>query len=415
MIVYEYIWQLFFLIILLFLSGFFSASETALMSLSRIRVRHMVDENIQRAALINKFITDPGKLLGAILLGNNLVNIAASALATSLALSIYEEAGIAIATGVMTILVLIFGEITPKSIAAQDPEKVSLKVIKPISLVVKVLSPVVLVLTYLTNKFVNMLGIKINADKPFITEEELRTIVTVSQEEGVLEIEEKQMIHNVFEFGDLQIEDIMVQRTDIVALDVEASYEEVMKIAKEHQFSRYPIYKEGIDNIIGTLNTKDLVFLDIGKGEFHIETYIRKPYYTFEFKKISDVFKEMKKKWIHMAIVLDEYGGTAGIVTIEDLIEEIVGDIQDEYDELESEIEVVNDHEYIVDGSTKINTVNDELGTQLESEDFDSIGGFIIGELGRLPKPGETIQYNNIKITVEAIEKNRIQKIRVFT
>lgn len=415
----RYMWQFSLLAILLLLSSFFSASETALMSLSKLRVRNMVEEKIKKAELINKFIKEPSKLLGSILLGNNLVNIGASALATSLALDIFGNFGIGIATAIstvtMTILVLIIGEITPKSIAAQYPEKVSLRIIQPLSFIVKVLNPIVMVLNYTTNIFIKTLGIKINKKQPFITEEELRTIVTVSQEEGVLEIEEKQMIHNVFEFGDLQIKDIMVQRTDIVAINIEASFDEVMEIIKEQQFSRYPIYKDGIDQIIGTLNTKDLMFLDVIKENFSIKNYLRKPLYTFEFKKISEIFKEMKNKWIHMAIVLDEYGGTAGIITIEDLIEEIVGDIQDEYDELDDEIKLVKDNEYVVEGSTRINTVNEILGINLESEDFDSIGGFIIGELGRLPRIGEIIQHGNIKFTIESIERNRIQKIRILT
>lgn len=415
----RYMWQFSLLAILLLLSSFFSASETALMSLSKLRVRNMVEEKIKKAELINKFIKEPSKLLGSILLGNNLVNIGASALATSLALDIFGNFGIGIATAIstvtMTILVLIIGEITPKSIAAQYPEKVSLRIIHPLSFIVKVLNPIVMVLNYTTNIFIKTLGIKINKKQPFITEEELRTIVTVSQEEGVLEIEEKQMIHNVFEFGDLQIKDIMVQRTDIVAINIEASFDEVMEIIKEQQFSRYPIYKDGIDQIIGTLNTKDLMFLDVIKENFSIKNYLRKPLYTFEFKKISEIFKEMKNKWIHMAIVLDEYGGTAGIITIEDLIEEIVGDIQDEYDELDDEIKLVKDNEYVVEGSTRINTVNEILGINLESEDFDSIGGFIIGELGRLPRIGEIIQHGNIKFTIESIERNRIQKIRILT
>lgn len=408
------LWELAILVLLLLLSGVFSASETALMSLSKIRVRHMMDEKIRKATLINKLINEPSRLLGVILLGNNLVNIAASALATSLSIRFFQNSGIVIATVVTTILVLIFGEITPKTIAAQYPERVSLMVIGFISFLVKILNPIVMVLTNLTNLFIRALGVKVNKKQPYFTEEELRTIVTVSQEEGVLEIEEKQMIHNVFEFGDLHIKDIMVQRTDIVALDIEASYDEVMKIVKDQQFSRYPVYKEGIDHIIGTLNTKDLVFLDITKDNFSIKNYLRKPFYTFEFKKISDVFKEMKKKWVHMAIVLDEYGGTAGIVTIEDLIEEIVGDIQDEYDELEDEIKVVTENEFIIDGSVRIATVNEILGTNIETEDFDSIGGFIIGELGRLPRNGEVIQYRNFKMVVESVEKNRIQKIRIF-
>ncbi|MEW9123083.1 MAG: hemolysin family protein [Thermotaleaceae bacterium] len=409
------IWQLFVLFILLCCSSFFSASETALMSLSKIRVRHMVEEDIKGSALIEKLVEHPGKLLGTILVGNNVVNIAASALATSLALEFFEKKGIGIATAVMTVLVLIFGEITPKSLAAQNSEKVSLKVVKPIALIVSLLNPIVIVFTYLTNGLIKLFGGSVDNTQPFITEEELRTIVTVSQEEGVLEVEEKQMIYNVFEFGDLQVKDVMIQRTDIVAINLETDYELVVDIMKYEQFSRYPVYRERIDEIIGILNVKDLVFLSDTKESFQIEKYIRKPFYTFEFKKITEVFTDMKKNRVHMAIVLDEYGGTAGIVTIEDLIEEIVGDIQDEYDDYENDIQVIREDEFLINGSTKIDLVNEMIGTNLESEDFDSLGGFIIGELGRLPLQGEKIEYNNIRFIVEKIDKNRIRNVRVLT
>lgn len=407
-------WQIIVLLGLLCFSAFFSTSETALMSLSKIRVRHMVEEKVNKGDLVERLVKDPNKLLSAILVGNNIVNIGASALATSIALDIFGAKGVAISTGVMTLLVLIFGEITPKSLAAQFPEKVSLKVSKPISIIVTLLNPFVTVLMYLTGGILKLFGIKFDNEHPIITEEELRTIVAVSEEEGVLETEEKEMIQNVFEFGDLQIKDVMTQRTDIIAIDIDTPFSEIINMVKDEQFSRYPIYRDGIDNIIGVLNVRDLIFLNNEKEYFNIEKYVRKPYYTFEFKKISDTFKEMKKNRMHISIVLDEYGGTAGIITMEDLIEEIVGDIDDEYDEFETEIQFVKDGEYVVNGSTKINTVNEMLGTDFESEDFDSIGGLIIESLGRIPKVGEKIQHDNIKLIVENMERNRIITVKVL-
>lgn len=407
--------QLLILFILLGFSAYFSASETALMSLSKIRVRHMVDEDIKGANLIDRLIENPSKLLGTILVGNNAVNIAASALATSLALEVFGSKGVTIATAAMTVLVLVFGEITPKSLAAQNSEKVSLKVVKSLSLMVYILTPIVIVFTFVTNLLVRLFGGRINVVQPFITEEELKTIVNVSQEEGVLEVEEKQIINNVFEFGDLQIKDVMVQRTDITAISLDASHTEIIDIMKNEQFSRYPVYSERIDDIVGILNVKDFIFSHNVDDSFKIDKFIRKPFYTFEFKKIIQVFNQMKKERIHMAIVLDEYGGTAGIVTIEDLIEKIVGDIEDEYDDFENDIQVIKEDEYLVNGSTKIALVNEMIGINIESEDFDSIGGFIIGELGRLPLQSEKLEYNNIRFIVENIDKNRIRNIRILT
>ena len=409
------IWQIIILFFLLLCSSFFSAAETALMSLSKIRVRHMVEENIKGSNLISRLLEHPGKLLSTILVGNNAVNIAASSLATSLALDLFGKKGISIATALMTILVLIFGEITPKSLAAQHSEKVSLKVVKPLSLLVRILNPIVIVFTYLTNFIIKILGGSVNTAQPIITQEELKTIVNVSQEEGVLEVAEKQIINNVFEFGDLQVKDVMIQRTDIIAIEQQANLTEVINIIKNEQFSRYPVYIDRIDDIVGIVNVKDFIFLSNDEEKFQIEKYIRKPFYTFEFKKIIEVFNDMKKNRVHMAIVLDEYGGTAGIITIEDLIEEIVGEIQDEYDDYENEIQVIKEDEFLVNGSTKIALINEMIGINLESEDYDSIGGFIIGELGRLPIQNERLEYSNIKFIVENMEKNRIRNVRILT
>lgn len=408
-------WKTIFLIVLLMLSAFFSAAETALMTLSKIRIRNMVEDNVKGASTVDKLIKNPSKLLSAILIGNNVVNIGASALATSIAIDVYGDKGVGIATGFMTLLVLIFGEITPKSLAAQNSEKVSLGVSKVIYALTIILNPIIVFLTRLTNFLVKLMGGKVNDNQPFITEEELKTIVSVSHEEGVLEGEEKDMIYNVFEFGDSQARDVMTTRTDMVAVEVNSSYEDVIDIFKQEQFSRIPVYDNTTDNIIGILYVKDLLFLEDNKEKFDLKKYMREAYFTYEFKPVTELFNEMRTNRIQMAIVLDEYGGTDGIITIEDLIEEIVGDIEDEYDKPLDEIEVIKEDEYLVHGGARIEEVNEMIGTSIESEDFDSIGGFVMGVLGRLPESGEAIEYENLKFIAEIVEKNRIEKLRILT
>ena len=408
-------WQIIILIILLVLSGFFSMSETALMALSKIRIRHMVEEGVKGAKLVEKLIEDPNKLLGAILIGNNIVNILASSLATTLFVDMVGASGVGIATAVMTVLVLIFGEITPKSIAKQKSEEVSLKVSKPINIIVKILKPFIGIFSFISSLFIRLLGGDPKATEPFITEEELRTMVGVSEEEGVLEDVEKEMIFNVFDFADSQAKDVMVQRVDIVAVDTEATYEEVLEVIKTEQFSRIPVYNQTIDDIVGVLYVKDLIIAGQNKEGFKVSDYMREPYYTFEFKKIKELFNEMKKSRNHLSVVLDEYGGTVGIVTIEDLIEEVFGDIEDEYDDYNKEIEVVKEDEYIVDGSAKLDDISELIGVNMESEEFDSVGGLIIGELGRFPDNKEEVTLNKIRFVVEEVDKNRIKKVRIYT
>lgn len=408
--------QIVMLVILLIGSGFFSASETALMSLSRIRVRHMQEEGVKGAKLVGKLTEDSGKLLSSILVGNNVVNIAATSISTSLFISILGTQGVAVATALMTILVLIFGEITPKTIAANNSEKIAILVSKPIKVIILILTPVVWIFNIITNIIFKIFGIKSKSGQPYITEEELRTMVNVSQEEGVLEIEERQIINNVFQFGDMQAKEAMVQRLDMVCIDADDGYKEIISLFKEEQFSRMPVYEDSADDIIGIVNIKDIIFLEEDEiANFDIRNYVREAFFTYEFKKITELLEEMKKDKSQMAIVVDEYGGTAGLITIEDLVEEIVGEIEDEYDEDESDIEVIKEDEYIIDGSKKISEVNELIGTNLESEEFDSIGGFIIGHLKRLPEEHEVIEVDGVKLCIESLDKNRIKKIRVFT
>ena len=401
------------LVILLIGSGFFSASETSLMSLSKIRIRHMQEEGVKGAKLVASLIEDSNKLLSTILVGNNVVNIAATSISTSLFMTLLGSNGVPVATAVMTVLVLLFGEITPKTIAANNSEKVAIFVSRPIKVIIFILKPVVWVFNLVTGVIFKILGVKDKSNQPYITEEELKTMVNVSHEEGVLEIEERQIINNVFQFGDMQAKEAMVQRLDMIAINSEDKYEEIIEMFKNEKFSRMPVYNESIDDIIGILNIKDIIFLsDEEIQQFNIKDYIREPFFTYEFKKITQLLEEMKIEKSQMAIVVDEYGGTAGLITIEDLVEVIVGDIEDEYDEEEEEIQVIKEDEYIVDGSIKITDVNELIGVRLESEEFDSIGGYIIG---RLPEENEVIEVDNIKFCIESLDKNRIKKVRIFT
>ena len=403
------------LVVLLLGSGFFSASETSLMSLSKIRIRYMEDEGVKGAKLVGSLIEKSSDLLSSILVGNNIVNIAATSVSTSLFINIFGDGGVAIATAVMTVLVLVFGEITPKTIAANSPEKVAVVVSKPISIIMKITKPIVWVFNLLTGIIFKIMGIDNDGVKPFITEEELKAMVNVSHEEGVLEMEEREIINNVFQFGDMQAKEAMIQRLDMVAIDIEDSYDEIIELFKSEKLSRLPVYQESIDDIVGILNIKDIIFLsDEEIQNFNIKNYVREAFFTYEFKKITQLLEEMKKEKTQMAIVVDEYGGTAGLLTIEDLVEVIVGDIDDEYDQEEEEIVKINDNEYLVEGSTKISDVNEQLGINLESEEFDSIGGFIIGYLKRIPEENEIIEVEDVKFKVESIDKNRINKIRIF-
>ncbi|MBE6022033.1 MAG: HlyC/CorC family transporter [Cellulosilyticum sp.] len=405
------------LALLLLASGFFSASETALMTLSKLDIRYMIEQNIKGAEKLDKLLEDPNKLLGSILVGNNLVNIMASSLATMIAISLSGGSssgiGVGIATGVMTLLVLIFGEITPKSLATQNAQKIALFVATPISIIVKVFSPVVTILMLITNTLVKVLGGNPDKGKPFITADELKTIVNVSHEEGVIETEEKDMINNVFDFGQSCAKDIMIPRTDMIAIALEASYKDIIELYKREQFSRMPVYEDSLDHIIGILHIKDLILNDINEACFKTSDYLRDAYFVHEFKNNDELFKEMRSQKIGIAIVLDEYGGTAGLVSMEDLIEEIVGDIDDEYDQVAEDVVKIKEGEYVVDGSSRIPDINGELNLNIISEDFDSIGGFVIGLFDRFPDTGEEINFNEVTFKIEETVNNRINRLRI--
>lgn len=375
----------------------------------------MVEEKIKNADKISRLLDDPNRLLSSILVGNNLVNNGASALTTALAIQLFHGdagSGASVATAFITVVILIFGEITPKTIAAQQAEKVALVVVNIIAAVVFILRPVVLVLNVVTSTLIRLFGYNPNEKAPTITEAELKTIVNVSHEEGVLESEERMMINNIFNFGDAKAKDVMTPRTDMVTVSFDVTYEEFVTLVKEEGFSRLPVYNEDIDDIVGILYVKDVFFVD--ENEFSAEKYMREPYFTYESKPVDELFAEMRANRLAVAIVLDEYGGTSGLTTMEDIIEEIMGEIADEYDDEQDEIEIIKEDEFVVDGSTRLEEFNKMVGSQLESDEVDTIAGYVLMILGNFPEGGEVLESDGLRFVVEEMDKNRISKLRVY-
>lgn len=404
--------QLVILGILLILSAFFSSAETALTTSNKIRLRTMADDGNKRAKKVLEITDDSGKMLSAILIGNNIVNISASSIATALAMRVFGSAGAGIATGILTLLILIFGEISPKTIATIYADDISLAYAGIISLLMKVMTPAIYLINKLSMGF--LILIRVNADnaKNSMTEDELRIIVDVSHEEGVIEREEREMINNVFDFGDAQAKEVMVPRIDMIFADVNSSYQQLIETFREDKFTRLPVYEGSTDNVIGIINMKDLL-LYVDKDTFSIRDILRRPYYTYEHKSTAELLIEMRKSSINIAIVLDEYGATAGLITLEDLLEEIVGEIRDEYDmDEEDSIQKISNQEYMIQGSMNLEDLCSLLKLDWSSENYDSIGGYMIGLLDHLPEAGESVTTpEHIYLRVEDMDKNRINKI----
>lgn len=406
--------QIIILIILLALSAFFSSAETALTTISKIRVKTLADEGNKNAKIVMKIKDNPKKMLSAILIGNNIVNISASSLTTILVQELWDSWAISIGTGILTILILIFGEITPKTAATIHADSLSMLYAKPVWFIMTILTPIIIVINFLASGFMRILGLKNHDNGSTFTEEELRTIMNVSHEEGVIEKEEREMINNVFDFGDTEAKDVMIPRIDMCMVDVDSTYEELINIFRENRYTRLPVYQESSDNVIGIINIKDLILYRSGE-DFNIRDYLRDVYYTYEYKKLSELMVEMRKDSVNITIVLDEYGAAVGLITIEDLLEEIVGEIRDEYDyDEEDAFKEVSPNEYLVDGQIKLDDVNDRLDLTLMSEDYDSLGGYIIGSLDRLPAKGDKVETNMVTLVVESMDKNRIDKVHIF-
>lgn len=402
--------QLVILLILIILSAFFSSAETALSTVNRVRMRALEEEGNKRAARVNLILDNYGKMISTILIGNNIVNITASSLATILAQRINLIVGIA--TGILTIVVLLFGEIVPKTWANLNNEKIALTYSGIIFGLMHLLTPVIFVVDKLSNGILRLLHIDPNKKPSAMTETELKTYVNVSHEDGVIESEEKEMIYNVFDFSDAVAKDIMIPRINMVTVSVDASYGDVLQVFRESMYTRLPVYQEDKDNIIGLVNIKDFILSD-DQEHFSVHSIMREAHYTYEYKKSADLLLEMREITMNVAFVLNEYGATVGMITLEDLLEEIVGEIRDEYDADEAEyIQAVDERTYLVEGSMKLDDINDELETSLDSEDYDSIGGMIIEALDRLPEDNEEVTLDTgVRLKVQGIEQNRILKV----
>ena len=382
------------------------------MAVNKIRLRTLADEGNKRAAKVLDIVENhTSKMLSAILIGNNLVNITASSLATSLAYS-FGGYMISIATAALTVAILIFGEITPKNYATLNAEKITLRYIPVLSFFMTIMTPFIFIIDLFSRIFMKLLRVDSDAANKAMTEEELRTIVDVSHEDGVIESEERKLIYNVFDFSDAHAKDIMIPRINMVTVSLDATYDDVLAVFRDSMYTRLPVYEDDKDNIIGLINIKDFILTE-DQSAFHVGNILRDAYYTYEYKKIADLMYEMREKTTNVSFVLNEYGATVGMITLEDLLEEIVGEIRDEYDEDEEElIQKMSEDTYLVEGSMKLDDINDVLGTNLTSEDYDSIGGLIIDCLDCLPEDGEEVTLENgIHLKVQGIDQNRIIKV----
>ncbi|WP_238320634.1 hemolysin family protein [Limisalsivibrio acetivorans] len=396
------------------LSGFFSGSETALTSLNELKIRHLMEEN-KRAKVLDLWLHHPNKVLNTILIGNNIVNILGSVLAAELVRKVFGDTQIALVTGVMTLAVLIFGEITPKTFAKHNAEKIAIYIMHVLKIFYTVFFPA----AYLMNKFVVGL-IKITGGKldkgPQLTEEEIEFIINVGEKEGVLENGQKEMLQNIFEIGDMNLNEIMVPRTDVVAVSIDESFDSIMEKILEHEFSRLPVYQESIDNIVGVLNVKDLLkYMSKGLEGYELKNMLRQVFFIPGTKKIDEMLTEFQKSRSHMAVVVDEYGGVSGIVTLEDILEEIVGEIWDEYDEEESEVDVIDESTFNVDSMMDIDDFCERFNIEKteEMEKYETLGGLIFDLAGRIPETGDVYEHAGYSFHILNIEDRKLGKVEV--
>jgi len=401
-------------IVCLLLSAFFSSSETAFTALQRIRVEHLVSTKVPGAARIARMMQHPEKLLSAILTGNNLVNTAAAVLATVLAVSVWGEQGILIATIGVTIILLVFCETTPKIIAAHNAERTAIKLARPVEVAQAVFTPAVLALSSIASRLSKMAGGE-PVSRSLVSEEEIRTMISVGHKEGTVEEAEAEMLHNVFDFGDRPVREVMVPRPEVVAIEQGSTVADFLTLYAESPLSRFPIYEENMDNVVGILSIKD-VLMALAKGTIDnqsvIDDLIRPSYFTPETKRINELFAEMRDNNYRMAVIVDEYGGTAGVVSLSRLVEEIVGQVGDELASVEKEYEAINEYTFQIDGSMRIEEANEEMELELpEGEDYETVAGFILNLLGHIPRRGEQLKYKGLKIVITKMRGLKIEEV----
>jgi putative hemolysin len=403
------------LILCLLLSAFFSTSETAFVSLQRIRLQHLVNTKVRGAKQVARMMEKPERLLSTILLGNNFVNTAAAALATFLAISVWGEQGILIATIVVTIVLLIFCETTPKTIATRHAEGLSLALARPIEAISWLLTPFVVALSWIASGFSKLFG-GMPVPKSLATEEEIRTMISVGHKEGTVEEEEAEMLHKVFEFGNRPVSEVMVPRTEVVWVEKGTKLADFLNLYAQSPLSRFPVYEDNRDNVVGILSVKDIVMAQ-AKGTISddgvIDDLIRPAYFAPETKRISELFAEMRDKNYRMTVVVDEFGGTAGVVSLSRLMEEIVGPVGDELAAIEKEYETINEYTFQIDGGMRIEQANEEMGLELPTGDYETVAGFVLHLLGHIPKQSEQLKYKGLRIVITEMRGRKIEKIVV--
>lgn len=402
------------LIVLVILSAFFSSAETAFSTVNRVRLRTLAQEDHKGAIRVLHILDQYGKMLSAILIGNNIVNLSASSVATTLAIRLWGSRAVGIITGVLTLVILMFGEIIPKTWARQKAESITLLYSSLIRILMTLLTPFIFLIDKISSWILHLLHIDANGNDLSITETELKTYVDVSHEGGAIESEEREMIYNIFDFGDTVAKDIMVPRIQMTTVPIDTTYQELLSTFQESMFTRIPVYDGDPDHIIGLVNVKDFILVK-DKEKFQIKKILRDAYYTYEYKNVADLLMEIREKSYNIAFVLSEYGTTVGMITMEDMIEELVGEIRDEYDGDEEElIQETEDGKYLVEGGMKLDDINDALNIEMVSEDYDSIGGLMIEKLERLPEDQESIQLENgIILQACGIQDNRILKVLI--
>ncbi len=402
------------LVVLLILSAFFSSVETALTTVNQVRIKTLAEEGDLKAKRVCQVISDRPKMLSAILIGNNLVNISASSLATTLAIDFFGSMGAGIATGILTLLILVFGEITPKTYASYKAEKMSLRWAGVIAALMVILTPLIFIINALASVVLSIYGVKQDALTSAYTEEEIRTILHTSHETGNIESDSHEVMNNMMDFHDSEAKEIMVPRYDMKVIDINSSFQDTLSLYAENKQTRFPVFEDSSDNIVGILNVKDLLLIE-DKDNFSIREIMYQPFFTYEKKNTAELFIQMREESIAIAMVLDEYGDLSGMLTLEDLLEEIVGEIHDEYDEVEeADITEVSDRQYEVLGSANLEDVAEELKLPISSEDYDSMGGYVFGLLDTLPSEGDEItDEHGILYKVLNMDKNRISRVLI--
>jgi len=402
-----------FLFVCLLLSAFFSSSETAFISLQRFRVEHMANTKVRGARRVARMIERPEKLLSTILLGNNFVNTAAAALATAIAIKFWPEQGVLIATIVVTILLLVFCETTPKTIATQHAERLSLLFARPIEVISWLFTPFVILLSWIASGFSKLLG-GAPVPRSLVSEEEIRTMISVGHREGTIEETEAKMLHKVFDFGDRPVREVMVPRPEVVCIEQGSKLADFLALYAQSPLSRFPVYQDNMDNVVGILSVKDVLMAQ-AKGTINdqsaINDLIRPAYFTPETKHISELFAEMRDNNYRMAVVVDEFGGTAGIVSLSRLVEEIVGPVGDELAATEKEYEAINEYTFQIDGSMRLEEVNEEIGLELPPGEYETVAGFMLDLLGHIPRAGEQLRYKGLKLVITEMRGVKIEKI----